>query len=107
MTVIARIDATAAGSAAAHGEDTHLALMMIVDGNDLVMLLVARVIVTLMIGLPYGISGLTDMATVATALTAEVGAGQLVVAMTGTGTAAGVEIAVLNARKIELEIARV
>ncbi|KAH2912153.1 hypothetical protein KXW25_002087 [Aspergillus fumigatus] len=68
--------------------------------------LVARVIVTLMIGLPYGISGLTDMATVATALTAEVGAGQLVVAMTGTGTAAGVEIAVLNARKIELEIAR-
>ncbi|GFF47171.1 hypothetical protein IFM47457_05011 [Aspergillus lentulus] len=41
-----------------------------------------------------------------TALTAEVGAGQLVVVMTGTGTAAGVEIAVLNARKIELEIAR-
>ncbi|EAW22650.1 BOD1/SHG1 domain-containing protein [Aspergillus fischeri NRRL 181] len=107
MTVIARIDVTAAGSAAAHGEDTHLALMMIVDGNDPVMLLVARVIVTLMIELPYGISELTDMATVATALTAEVGAGQLVVVMTGTGTAAGVEIAVLNARKIEYEIARV
>ncbi|KAF4207170.1 hypothetical protein CNMCM8927_003741 [Aspergillus lentulus] len=106
ITPLKSANVTAAGSAAAHGEDTRLALMMIVDGNDPVMLLVARVIVTLMIELPYGISELTDMATVATALTAEVGAGQLVVVMTGTGTAAGVEIAVLNARKIELEIAR-
>jgi hypothetical protein len=107
MTVIARIDVTAAGSAAAHGEDSHLALMMIVDGIDPAMLLVARVIVTLTIELPYGISELIGMATVATALTGGVGAGQLVVVMTGTGTAAGVETEVLNGRKIELEIARV
>ncbi|GFG27488.1 nipped-B-like protein B [Aspergillus udagawae] len=107
MTVIARIDVKAAGIAAAHGEDTPLVSMMIVDGIDPAMLLVARVIVTLMIELPYAISELIDMETVATALTAEVGAGQLVVVMTGTGTAAGVETEVLNGRKIELEIARV
>ncbi|KAF7161575.1 hypothetical protein CNMCM5623_007110 [Aspergillus felis] len=100
-------DVTAAGIAAAHGEDTHLASMMIVDGIDPAMLLVAHVIVTLMIELPYAISELIDMATVATALTAEVGAGQLVAVMTGTGTAAGFETEVLSGRKIELEIARV
>jgi hypothetical protein len=107
MTVIARIDVKVAGIAAAHGEDTPLVSMMIVDGIDHAMLLVARVIVTLMIELPYAISELIGMETVATALTAEVGAGQLVVVMTGTGTAAGVETEVLNGRKIELEIARV
>ncbi|RHZ64266.1 BOD1/SHG1 domain-containing protein [Aspergillus thermomutatus] len=107
MTVTARVDVMAVGIAAAQGEDTPLASMMIVDGIDPAMLLVALVIVTLMKELPYAISELIDMATVATALTAEVGAGQLVVVLTGTGTAAGIEIEVRNGRKIELEIARI
>ncbi|KAF7113616.1 hypothetical protein CNMCM5793_002972 [Aspergillus hiratsukae] len=42
-----------------------------------------------------------------TALTAEVGAGQLVVVMTGTETAAGIEVKVRNERKIGLKIARI
>ncbi|RHZ71833.1 hypothetical protein CDV55_108600 [Aspergillus turcosus] len=102
MTVIARIDVTAVGIAAVHGEDTRLVSMMIVAGIDPAMLLVARVIVTLTIELPYAISELIDM--LATALTAEVGAGQLVVVMTGTETAAGIEIEVRNGRKIGLQI---
>jgi hypothetical protein len=104
MTVIARIDVTAVGIAAAHGEDSRLVSMMIVAGIDPAMLLVGRVIVTLTIELPYAIS---DPDMLATALTAEVGAGQLVVVMTGTETAAGIEIEVRNGRKIGLQIARI